>query len=75
MIRTFHIDDSLPAAKSLLEFLKTLEFVKEEGEAQLSEEQVNAIEKGLKSIRKNGGTEHSKVMERFKSKYPDFFRS
>jgi hypothetical protein len=75
MIRVFHIDDSIPGAKPFLEFLKTLDFVKEEESPELSAEQSEAIEKGLKSLRKNGGTDHSKVMEHFKSKYPDFFRA
>jgi len=45
MVHTFHIDDSNDKAKALLEFLRTLDFVKEaDGEFVLSERHLEILE-------------------------------
>lgn len=45
MVHTFHIDDSNEKAKALLEFLRTLEFVKEDSrEFVLTEQHLEILE-------------------------------
>jgi hypothetical protein len=73
MIHTLHIDDSNPQAKAFLEFIKTLDFVKEE--QANDEELTHALEEAIESLEKEGSTPHEEVMAKMKSKYPKFFRA
>lgn len=54
MVHTFHIDDSNDKAKALLEFLRTLDFVKEaDDEFVLSERHLEILEE-RRSDRQSG---------------------
>ncbi|MES2588267.1 MAG: hypothetical protein V4622_04750 [Bacteroidota bacterium] len=81
MIHTFQIDSTNPVAKTLIEFLKTLDFVKStdkseitDEEFELSKEQKEAIDEALESLKKEGGIPHEEVMSGMKKKYPKAFR-
>lgn len=57
MVHTFHIDDSNEKAKALLEFLRTLEFVKEDSsEFVLTEQHLEILEE-RRSDRMSGKTQ------------------
>ncbi|MEO9258228.1 MAG: hypothetical protein ABI207_07595 [Crocinitomicaceae bacterium] len=73
MIHTLHIDDSNPKAKAFLEFIKTLDFIKE---VQIDEKQIKkAIDEGIESLEKHGGIPHEEIMSKMKNKYPRYFRA
>ncbi|MBL1281180.1 MAG: hypothetical protein COA33_012955 [Fluviicola sp.] len=53
MIHTFHIDDSNPRAKALLEFVRTLDFVKKETSTGIPEWQQELTLKRLQELDKD----------------------
>lgn len=63
MIHTFHIDSSNPFAKSLIDFLATLDFVKHENnsvsEFELSDEQLEIINERRENRISGKSTTHS----------------
>lgn len=57
MLHTFHIDDSNDKAKALLDFLRTLEFVKEDNKEFVLTEKHLAILEERRSDRLSGKTQ------------------
>ncbi|PHR22263.1 MAG: hypothetical protein COA38_18240 [Fluviicola sp.] len=57
MLHTFHIDDSNDKAKALLDFLRTLEFVKEDNNEFVLTEKHLAILEERRSDRLSGKTQ------------------
>lgn len=73
MILTLRIYDSNTKAKAFLEFIKTLDFIKE---VQIDEKQIKkAIDEGIESLEEHGSIPHEEVMSKMKSKYPTYFRA
>ena len=73
MLHTFHIDDTNSKARALLEFLRTLEFVKE-GPADWGEEVSQELEasilRGLKDEKNGSLIPHDEVLAELKKEFP-----
>ena len=80
MTHVFRIEDSNPYAKSVVEFLKTLDFVKEDKiennvkESKLTLAQKNAIDKGLKDIEDGNIIPYKQAREELKKRNPKYFK-
>jgi hypothetical protein len=72
---TFKVDLSNSKAKAFLEYIKTLDFVKviESKDYELSQNQKNAIDKGIESLNKGYKIPNAKVMSQFREQYPEYF--
>lgn len=71
---TLDIDTTNNKAIALVNYLKTLDFIKfEEGTYSLSELQKQAIDKGLQSLKKGEGISHEQVVSETKTRYPALF--
>lgn len=73
MVHTFHIDDSNGKAKALMEFLRTLEFVKEDTEEcgeHVSKELDASTLKGLKEEKDGQLISHENVMSELRNEFP-----
>lgn len=64
-----HLQDA-----SLLKKIKSLRADTSEQKHVFTRDQKKAIDKGLKSLEKNGGIPHSEVMEQTKNRYPNLFK-
>lgn len=73
-LHTFYIDDSNSKAKALLEYLRTLEFVKE-GQSdwgeEVSKELESGILRGLKDEAEGNVIPHGKIMSELHREFPD----
>lgn len=65
MTRTFYIDESRKGAKELLAYLRSLEFVVEESEASLTDDQFDLLEQRRSSYL--NGTSNSYTIEEVES--------
>lgn len=80
MTHVFSIEDSNPYAKSVVEFLKTLDFVKEEKienkvkTSKLTSAKKNAIDVGLNQIDNGQTVTHKQAMKEIKSRNPKYFK-
>ncbi len=82
MTHVFRIEDSTPYAKSVVEFLKTLDFVKEEKiendvkskSSKLTLAQKNAIDKGLQDIEDGNVIPYKEAREELKKRNPKYFK-
>ena len=73
MLHTFQIDDSTNKAKALLEFLRTLEFVKEtdaDWADTLPEEVINGIREGMKQVENGQTIPHSEMKAKHQKQFP-----
>lgn len=71
---TLDIDTNNVKAIALVNYLRTLDFIKfEEGSYLLTELQKKAIEKGIDSFEKGKGVPHGQVVNETKSRYPEIF--
>ena len=73
MLHTFHIDGSDNKAKALMEFLRTLEFVKEaqiDWGDEISLELESSIFQGLKDEKEGKTIAHESVMEGLRKEFP-----
>ena len=76
MTHVFRIEDSNPYAKSVVEFLKTLDFVKEDKikSSKLTLAQKNAIDKGLQDIEDGNVIPYKEAMAELKQRNPKYFK-
>lgn len=80
MTHVFRIEDSNPYAKSVVEFLKTLDFVKEDKiednikSSKLTLAQKNAIDKGLQDIEDGNVIPYKEAMAELKDRNPKYFK-
>lgn len=73
MLHTFQIDDSNSKAKDLLEFLRTLEFVKEENADwadDLPQEVISGIAEGIKQIENGQTIPHVQIKAKHQKQFP-----
>lgn len=73
MLHTFHIDDSNNKAKALLEFLRTLEFVKEDNTDwadDLPLEVKNGILEAIAQVENGKTIPHSQVKAKHQKRFP-----
>lgn len=70
-------DITSPEAIAFWEYAIKLKFVtaEEDEEITLNQDQIEAIEEGRKSLKKNGGIPHEEVMARMKEKFPTIFKA
>lgn len=80
MTHVFRIEDSNPYAKSVVEFLKTLDFVKEDKiennikASKLTSAQKKAIDQGLSQIENGQTITHKQAMTEIKNRHPKYFK-
>ena len=73
MLHTFHIDDSDNKAKALMDFLRMLEFVKEDQVDwgnEISSELESRIIRGLKDEKEGKTIPHNVVMDWLRKEFP-----
>jgi len=73
MLHTFHIDDSNSKGKALLEYLRTLEFVKEDPNdwgKETSKELESSILRGLNDEKNDEIIPHETVMSELRNEFP-----
>lgn len=73
MLHTFQIDDSNSKAKALLEFLRTLDFVKEnksDWADDLPQEVIDGIIEGANQAEKGKTLSHIKMKLKHKKQFP-----
>lgn len=69
------IDTTDNKAIALVNYLKTLDFIKfEEGSYSLSHLQKRAIDLGLKSLEDGKGIPHDQIINETKARYPELFK-
>jgi hypothetical protein len=77
MALTFSIDTSNNKAEAFISFIKTLDFIKISNEHEnnpFTKQQKLAIDEGIKSLDEGKKLPHNKVIEQFKSIYPNYFK-
>lgn len=73
MLHTFQIDDSNSKGKALLEFLRTLEFVKEDKTDwadELPQEVIDGILQGINQVDNGQAIPHSQMKSKHQKQFP-----